>query len=198
MKKMGISIDDVKSQFSFQNSGTNPDFPTAPARNQERRSKLIVEELKNAPKKAEVPRQNVPIRQKEIDHHTSLRKLYTNEIGEMTCQICEKEMPFKKRDGEYYFEAVEILTSDYLPKEWTAQYLALCPECAARYKYFVKDDITMMEVIKKQLINLNDLKVFVQLGELETSIRFVESHLLDLKAALHYYKNEYDNENSTD
>ena len=198
LEEMGVSIDDVKSKFRFQNSETNPDFPTAPARNQERRSKLIVEELKNTPEKAEVPARNVPIRQKETDHHTSLRKLYTNEIGEMACQICEKEMPFKKRDGEYYFEAVEILTSHYLPIGHEAQYLALCPECAARYKYFVKEDITMMEVIKKQLMSLNDLKVFVQLGELETSIRFVESHLLDLKAALHYYKNEYDNENSTD
>ena len=196
LKEMGISIDDVKSKFSFQNSETNPDFPTAPARNQERRSKRIVEELKNTPEKAEVPDLNVHIRRKEIDHHTSLRELYTNEIGEMACQICEKEMPFKKRDGEYYFEAVEILTSHYFPIEHEAQYLALCPECAARYKYFVKEDITMMEVIKKQLMNLNDLKVFVQLGELETSIRFVESHLLDLKAALHHYKN--DNEKSTD
>ena len=198
LKGQGISIDDVKSKFSFQNSETNPDFPTVPARNQERRAKLIAEQLRNTPEKAEVPDVNVQIKRKEIDHHTSLRELYTNEIGEMACQICEKEMPFKKRDGEYYFEAVEILTSHYFLIEHKAQYLALCPECAARYKYFVKEDITMMEVIKKQLMNLNDLKVFVQLGELETSIRFVESHLLDLKVALRHYKNEYDNENSTD
>ena len=198
LKKQGISIDDVKSKFSFQNSGTSPDFPTAPARNPERRSKRIVEELKNKPKKAEVPDSTVHIRRREIDRHTDLRELYTNDAGEMTCQICEKEMPFKKRDGEYYFEAVEILTSHYFPIEHETQYLALCPECAARYKYFVKEDITMMEDIKKQLMTLNDLKVFVQLGELEKNIRFVESHLLDLKTVLHYYEDISDPENSSD
>ncbi len=197
-KKEGISIDDVKLKFSSQNSGAGPDFPTAPARNPERRSKRIVEELKNKPKKAEVPDSTVHIRRREIDRHTDLRELYTNDAGEMTCQICEKEMPFKKRDGEYYFEAVEILTSHYFPIEHETQYLALCPECAARYKYFVKEDITMMEDIKKQLMTLNNPKVFVQLGELEKNIRFVESHLLDLKTVLHYYEDISDPENSSD
>ena len=106
-KEKGISIDDVKSRFSSQNSGASPVFPTTPTRNRERRSELIVEELKNTPEKAEVPDLNVHIRRREIDRRTGLRELYTNDIGEMTCQICEKEMPFKKRDGEYYFEAVE-------------------------------------------------------------------------------------------
>jgi len=45
----------------------------------------------------------------------------------MVCQICKEEMPFKKRDGEYYFEAVEALCKTHLPKEHEAQWLALCP-----------------------------------------------------------------------
>ena len=187
LKEKGISIDDVKSKFSSQNSGTNPDFPTAPARNQERRAKLIAEQLRNTPEKAEVPDLSVQIRRREIDRHTKLRDLYTNDFGEMTCQICEEEMSFKKRDGEYYFEAVEILTSHYFPKEHEAQLLALCPECAARYKYFVIGDTAAMEALKKQLMNSNNLKTSVQLGDLETSIRFVETHLLDLKTILHCY-----------
>ena len=187
LKEKGISIDDVKSKFSSQNSGTNPDFPTAPARNQERRAKLIAEQLRNIPEKAEVPDLSVQIRRREIDRHTRLRDLYTNDFGKMTCQICEEEMSFKKRDGEYYFEAVEILTSHYFPKEHEAQLLALCPECAARYKYFVIGDTAAMEALKKQLMNSNNLKTSVQLGDLETSIRFVETHLLDLKTILHCY-----------
>ena len=191
LKEKGISIDDVKSKFSSQNSGTNPDFPTVPARNQERRAKLIAEQLRNTPEKAEVPDLNVQIRRREIDPHTGLRDLYTNDFGEMTCQICEEEMPFKKRDGEYYFEAVEILASHHFPKEHEAQLLALCPECAARYKYFVIGDISAMEALKKQLMNSNNLKTSVQLGDLETSIRFVETHLLDLKTILHCYGIQY-------
>lgn len=43
-----------------------------------------------------------------IDPATWLRNNYTNAAGQMICQICKDEMPFKKRNGEYYFEAVEI------------------------------------------------------------------------------------------
>jgi hypothetical protein len=44
----------------------------------------------------------------------------------------------KKRDGEYYSEAVEALSKDYYGKEHEAQFLALCPLCAAMYKELVK------------------------------------------------------------
>jgi hypothetical protein len=47
-------------------------------------------------------------------------------------------MPFKKRNGEYNFEAVGIFSRNHLPIEHEAQFLALCPLCSARYKEFVK------------------------------------------------------------
>ena len=190
LKEKGISIDDVKSQFSSQDN-TTPNFPTSSSKNRKRRSQRIMEQLRNTPPKAETPDVNVQIRRRETDPHTELRELYTNDSGEMACQICKEEMPFKKRDGEYYFETVEMLTSYYFPKEYEAQFLALCPECVARYKYFVKEDIEAMEALKNQLMNSNDLKVSVQLGELETSIRFVETHLLDLKDVLYHYEKEH-------
>ena len=128
----------------------------------------------------------------------------------MICQICEEEMPFKKVDDEYYFVAVEALTirfkdddlpENHFPKEYEAQYLALCPECAARYNYFVREvgaGRKIMEELRNQLINSDDLIIPVCLGELETDIRFVETHLHDLKAVLHYYENPQDTEDSTD
>ena len=190
LKEIGISIDNVKSQFSYKDS-TTPNFPTSSAKNRKRRNQRIMEQLRNTPQKAETPNVNVQILPRETDRHIELRELYTNDFGEMACQICKEEMPFKKRDGEYYFEAVEMLTRDYFLKEYPAQFLALCPECAARYKYFVKEDRKTMESLKNQLMNSNDLKVSVQLGELETSIRFVETHLLDLKEVLCYYEKEH-------
>ena len=144
------------------------------------------------------------------DHRTLLREWYTNDSGEMICQICKEEMPFKKTDGEYYFEAIEALTirfkndelsENHFPKEYEAQYLALCPECAARYDYFARTaqgSIELMKKLRDQLVNLDGLEVPVCLGELETSIRFVETHLHDLKAALRYYENPQDDEESTD
>ena len=73
-------------------------------------------------------------------------------------QICEEEMPFKKRDGKYYFEAVEAFTLYYFRKEHHAQFLALCPLCAAKYKEFIKRDKTAMENLYLTLKNSANLK----------------------------------------
>ena len=170
-----------------------------------------MEQLENAPEKLHEKReQRDRVSKDEIDPRTSLREWYTNDSDEMICQICKEEMPFKKVDGEYYFVAVEALTirfkddelpENHFPKEYEAQYLALCPVCAARYNYFVrevKEGIKVMEELRNQLINSDNPTIPVHLGELETDIRFVEAHLHDLKAVLHYYKNPQDSEESTD
>ena len=83
-------------------------------------------------------------------------------------------MPFKKRDSEYYFEAVEALSGDYFHKEHEAQFLALCPECAARYKEFVKREETNLNQLHHTLLASDKPEVSLKLGELETSLRFVE------------------------
>ena len=102
----------------------------------------------------------------------------------MVCQICKKEMPFKKRNGEYYIKAVEALSEDYFIKEHEAQFIALCPLCAAMYKEFVKRDKDAMKELHRVLKDSDDLKVPLQLGELARSIRFVETHRQDMKTIL--------------
>jgi hypothetical protein len=102
----------------------------------------------------------------------------------MVCQICKEEMPFRKRDGEYYFEAVEALSKVYFSREHEAQFLAMCPLCAARYKEFVKQDEDAMETFKNALMNSDEPEVSSCLGDLETSVRFVESHFHDIKTIL--------------
>ena len=211
LEEHGMSPDDLISQYSSRSSEINPDFPTAPVKNPEFRKERITEQIRNAPEKAYEERiRNERPSKSDIDQRTSLKEWYTNESGEMVCQICRKVMPFKKTDGEYYFIAIEALTirfmNDQLPenhflKELEAQYLALCPECAARYDYFVravKDGVTLMEELRNHLIDSEDMEFPLKLGELDTSIRFVEAHFKDLKAALHYYENIDDAEDSTD
>ena len=110
--------------------------------------------------------------------------LSTNEAGQMVCQICKEEMPFRKRDGEYYFEAVEALSKDYFSREHEAQFLALCPLCAAMYRGFVKFDEIAMKDLNHALKNSEEPEVSLHLGELETSIRFVESHFSDIRTIL--------------
>jgi hypothetical protein len=92
-------------------------------------------------------------------------------------------MPFRKRDGEYYFETVEALSKEYLSKEHEAQFLALCPLCAAMYKEFVKRDQDAMKAFYDALKSSDKPEVPLALGEWET-LRFVETHWQDMKKIL--------------
>ena len=209
--EQGISPDDVISQYSSQSSEGKPDFPTSSVKNPELRKERVLEQISNAPEKAYEERERRERHTKrEIDQRTSLIEWYTNDSGEMICQICKEEMPFKKTDDEYYFVAVEALTirfkddelpENHFPKEYEVQYLALCPECAARYDYFARTaqgSEKLMKKLRNQLMNLDDLEVPVCLGELETSIRFVQTHLHDLKVVLHDDTNPHDALDSDD
>ena len=84
----------------------------------------------------------------------------------MVCQICKKEMPFRKRNDEHYFEAVEAFSQDHFPVEHEAQFLALCPLCAAMYKELVKKDEAADAELKKALMNMDECEVPLRLGEL--------------------------------
>ncbi len=94
-------------------------------------------------------------------------------------------MPFRKRDGEYYFEAVEAFSKEHCPKEHEAQFIALCPLCAAMYKEFVRRDKSAVVRFKHAVMNSPDsLQIPIQLGEQKTSVCFVETHLYDLRLML--------------
>jgi hypothetical protein len=114
---------------------------------------------------------------------TWLRERYTNEYDQMVCQICREEMPFRIRNGTHYFQKKEVLSIDYLGKEHEAQYLALCPVCAAKYEEFVKSDDGVMAKLKDAIVSAEDCEIPISL-DLEASIRFVEVHLHDLKMIL--------------
>ncbi|MCA8917367.1 MAG: hypothetical protein KDB90_18405, partial [Planctomycetes bacterium] len=40
---------------------------------------------------------------------TYLRQNYTNSDGALVCQCCHDAMPFKLKDGSWYFEAVQFV-----------------------------------------------------------------------------------------
>ena len=76
------------------------------------------------------------------------------------------------------------LSKDYFAKEHEAQFLAFCPLCAAMYNEFVKHDEETMESLKNALMNSEDTEISLQLGELDTSVRFVEKHFLDIRTII--------------
>ena len=77
-----------------------------------------------------------------------------------------------------------MLSRKYLPKEHEAQYLALCPLCAAMYEEFIKSDGDAMADLRNKLVSTVDCDVPITLGDQETSIRFVETHHHDLKVII--------------
>ena len=166
-------------------NGSNPTFPDRSVANPERWKTKFNEDLKNRPKKEyEYRERSVRVTTATAETRVWLKINYTNDDEQMVCQICEAEMPFKKHDGEYYFEAVEALTSEYFTKEHEAQFLALCPECAARYKEFIKPDDATIQAIINQLTGSDSLEVPLRLGELDTNLRFVKRHWLAIKEIL--------------
>jgi hypothetical protein len=113
---------------------------------------------------------------------TYLLESYTNDKSQLICQMCGKEMPFRRRDGQYYFEAVQLF--DDLSSEHEAAHIALCPLCAAKFKEFVKREEKQREEFRDQVANAEKLRVGLDLGKETGSVRFVEKHLLDVQGLL--------------
>lgn len=155
------------------------EFPNKESADIERRKKKITEKYQKAPKKKYV---KVPQPTNMIDAKTWLNETYKNNAEELICQICKKEMPFKKKDRTYYFEAVEILKD--FDREMEELHIALCPLCAAMYNEFVKRDEDAMVSLKIALINSEEPEVSLRFGDLKTSIRFVKSHFHDIRTII--------------
>lgn len=165
-----------------------------------RRKERILIELEDAPEKEYEKRlRSVRVTIGTIDRRTHLRVQYTTDDNKMECQICRQDMPFKKRNSdEDYFVAVEALGKGYFPKEHEAQHLALCPQCAAKYKEFVKRDAAAQEVLYKLLKNSDVPEVRLPLNDFVIRIWFEQKHWYDLQAVIDYYENAEDSEDTAD
>jgi hypothetical protein len=115
-----------------------------------------------------------------------LRPKYKNSAHELICQCCHEEMPFKL--GEYhYFEAVQCVKGQ--EKRHFQNYLALCPTCAAMYKYARIREPDDTE-IRRSLIEHNApddapfVEIPVMLAGKQYSLHFVGTHWFDLKTVL--------------
>jgi hypothetical protein len=127
----------------------------------------------------------------DIEPKEYLKPLYTNTDKKLLCQICKNEMPFNKKNGQYYFEKVEIFSkTDILTKETEIAYICCCPICAAKYKFI---DKSQKNKIKEEILNENitpnkdgnyEIPIsYISLNEV-ASICFVHRHFMDLKTIL--------------
>ena len=184
---------------AWRGEGKSPEEMLDRISTEKRRAERLIIELSDAEEKQyEIRARNIRATLSTIDPHTPLREQYTK-FNNMECQMCRQDMPFKKRNSnDDYFEAVEAFGKNYFPKEHEAQYLALCPECAAKYKEFVKRDPVARKYLYNLLKDSDNPEVRLELSDCVIRIWFDEKHWHDLKTVLHYYENVYDTENSTD
>lgn len=181
LKEMPGQLEKVKEMV--ERNRKKPSFPERPTANPKRRTERAKLHAKGAPRKEYGERsRSVRTSTTAGDKDTYLRENYTNDDGQLVCQICKEEMPFRRRDGEYYFESVQLF--DDLSGEHVAAHLALCPLCGAKYKEFVKRDPKYTSTIRKSISSSEHLIVDVDLGREAGSIQFVEKHLLDVQGVL--------------
>jgi len=195
-EQFGVQVEDIdflkrypkefqEWKAAIQAAKQKPLFPTRNVTDSGHREERLGEQVADSPKKEYDHRdKSVRTTMGTIDPVSWLRNNYTNDADQMICQVCKNEMPFRKRDGKYYFEKVEALSIDYFPREHEAQFLALCPLCAAMYNEFIRNDVSAMESLKKELMTSEEPEIPIKLGELDTSIRFVETHYHDIKTIL--------------
>jgi hypothetical protein len=165
-----------------------PERPEEQVRNPTMRRKGVMEHRDNAPANAAVRRErliqpNLPGVVAQAKAY--LRAKYTNVDGQMVCQGCLKEMPFKLRTGEYYFEAVQVLKG--LAQHFYENRLALCPTCAAMYQFARGGDD---EDLRKTILSLDSedveagVAVSLVLADTARTIYFVGTHFFDLQVVI--------------
>jgi len=195
--ELGVSLEDIEFlknhrdeveqlKAALATRKEHPTFPTRPVVNPERRQERLGEQLSDTPDKEYEKRERsvqVPTEITDEVIKTWLRNQYTNDENQMVCQICKMEH-FRKRNGEHHFVKKGVLTSNFLPKKLVAQYLALCPLCAAKYDEFVKTDDAVMAELREEIVSSENCEIPISLGDEKTSIRFVATHYHDLRSII--------------
>lgn len=153
-----------------------------------RRSEIAANDAISAPIRETEERVRQIVRgqtQASEETRTYLRQNYTNSAGALICQSCHAPMPFKLPDGSWYFEAVQFVPGRR--RMHRANALAMCPLCAAKYKYVreTKDEALVQELLT---VTVNQGEGVVELPVLiagrRTSLKLTGKHAIDLQAAL--------------
>ncbi len=197
--QLGLDIEDIelikahredflKWKESQKSKQAASNFPSKTSKNLDHRKKKVSGKLKTAPPKTYDPKsRSVRTSRNNIDPAAWLVTQYTNDEGDMFCQLCQQDLnssSFKKRNGDLYFETVEVFRREKLDIEHEAVWLALCPLCAARYKEFIKRDENAAEKLLNEFVEPDNLKISLQIGEEQAVLRFVGTHYSDLRVVL--------------
>lgn len=184
IRDVGISPEEVLDQIAPRSRASQPEDSVT---NPERRGKGVAERRDNAPTKESVKRERSiqpGAKQETLEAKAYLRAKYTNPQGQLVCQCCHDEMPFKVKDG-HYFEAIQCLRG--LDRHYFENRLALCPTCAAMYQHAreTDDDSLRRSIIEHSAPDTcASAEIPIRLAGRDVQLRFVGTHWFDLKVAL--------------
>lgn len=184
IRDVGISPDEILHQYSQRSRASQPEESVP---NPERRRKGVLERRDNAPARESVTRERKiqPGAGPETSEAKAyLRIKYQNPEGQLVCQCCHEEMPFKIKE-DHYFEAVQCVRG--LDHHYFENRLALCPTCAAMYQHARETDdseirraITELDVLD----TASSAEITIRLAGHQFQLRFVGTHWFDLKTIL--------------
>lgn len=163
------------------------ELPERQVRNSELRQQRVGDEAAKTPVKTSEQRQRsvqLGVAEAKAAAKIYLADQYTNSNGQMVCQACKGELPFKLPTGAYYFEAVEIVAN--APKRYREAYLALCPNHAAAYLYANGQRNSMYDLVDAAVSN----EMEIALGGDVTTLYFTHMHLADAKTCLNSDRSE--------
>jgi hypothetical protein len=160
-------------------------LPSSTTHDPDRRTVKAAEAANNAGEKTYKAVQiNRRISAGNIEPKAYLRSHHTNAEGQLICQLCNKPMPFQFPEGEDFFVACQYI--ELLEKEHEANYLALCPNCAAEFQYACQtNEDKRAELILDLDPSINETELVVPLDmPVHQNLRFTQRHLIDLQMAV--------------
>jgi len=156
-------------------------LPQSEPRNPHRRAEKLREQAEDAPERIVEKRvRSVSVGREDVKKETEqyLVQQYTNELGELFCQVCQAPLPFKLEDGGYYFEKVEFLAE--LKRRHLRNYLCLCPNHSAMFQYANGSK----NVLKTLFVEMAGERMEIILAQANASIYFTKTHIADLRTAI--------------
>ena len=120
-----------------------------------------------------------------------LRQVCVNEDGNILCQVCRNRLPFKKPDGQEYFEKIQLFPKSLIKKELRVNYIACCPVCSAKMKVYYSHNVEAQKTLFKQIsYSQESIVTFpVQLDK-DADITFANEHIARLRKMIELSQKE--------
>tara|TARA_R110002020_G_scaffold14731_23_gene52428 strand:- start:3660 stop:5219 length:1560 start_codon:yes stop_codon:yes gene_type:complete len=191
-KDAGVTIADLRELM--RERATLTEFPNGASEDPVRRASIAALDAASAPAHTTSIRDRTVVdgqTQASVESRAYLREQYSDASGAMFCQGCRKPLPFRTRDGQWYFEAVRLVNAR--SQVHTANAIALCPLCAALYKHArATPNEALLDSLARTTVDAGQRLVVlpVVLNNKRIDITFTGKHAIDVKVALGIAGNE--------